>query len=64
MSEGTELASIVLEMSNQASIQKGDGVYYPRTSAVSRCNRDATMHRYGEPWSDAPEASWGTQIRS
>jgi hypothetical protein len=63
MSNGTELASIVLEMSNQESIKKGDGVYYPRSSAVSRCVRDMAMHRYGEPWSDDPEASWGTQIR-
>lgn len=63
MSEGTELASVVLEMMNREAIEKGDGVYYPRTSAVSRCSRDATMHRYGEPWSDDPEALWGTQFR-
>jgi len=63
MNDGARLASIVLEMTNQDAVQKGDGDYYPRTSAVSRCVRDMTMHRYGEPWSDMPEASWGTQFR-
>ena len=63
MSEGSELANIVLDHSNQDAINRGDGKYYPRTSAVTRCVRDMTFHRYGEPWSDQPEASWGTQFR-
>lgn len=63
MSEGRKLADIVLEYSNQAAVNKGDGKYYPRVSAVSRCIRDMTFHRYGEPWSDDPEALWGTQFR-
>ena len=63
MSEGSELANIVLDYSNQEAINRGDGNYYPRTSAVTRCVRDMTFHRYGEPWSDQPEASWGTQFR-
>ena len=45
MNDGAKLASIVLEMTNQDAVQKGDGDYYPRTSAVSRCVRDMTMHR-------------------
>ena len=49
MSEGRKLADIVLEYSNQAAVNKGDGKYYPRVSAVSRCIRDMTFHRYGEP---------------
>tara|TARA_R100000278_G_scaffold46215_2_gene40159 strand:+ start:990 stop:1859 length:870 start_codon:yes stop_codon:yes gene_type:complete len=63
MNDGAKLASIVLEMTNQDAVQKGDGDYYPRSSAVSRCVRDMTMHRYGEPWSDMPDSSWGTQFR-
>tara|TARA_R100001163_G_C5064294_1_gene201858 strand:+ start:1294 stop:2160 length:867 start_codon:yes stop_codon:yes gene_type:complete len=62
-SEGIELANIVLQCVNEPNIKKGDGEYYPRVSAVSRCPRDMVMHRYGEPWSDPPEAQWGTQFR-
>ena len=61
--EGHQLAQIILEYSNQKAVKEGDGKYYPRTSAVSRCPRDMTMHRYGEPWSDPPEAMWGSQFR-
>ena len=61
--EGHQLAQLVLEYSNQEAVKEGDGKYYPRTSAVSRCPRDMTMHRYGEPWSDPPKAMWGTQFR-
>ena len=63
MNDAAKLASIVLEVSNQKTISRGDGKYYPRTSAVSRCPRDMVFHRYGEPWSDHPKASWGTQLR-
>ena len=63
MNDAAKLASIVLEISNQKAIARGDGKYYPRTSAVSRCPRDMVFHRFGEPWSDDPEASWGTQLR-
>ena len=62
-SEGSQLAQIVLEYSNQDAVSKNDGRYYPRVSAVSRCPRDMAFHRYGEPWSDPPEAWWGTQFR-
>lgn len=62
-SEGRKLADIVLEYSNQEAESKHDGKYYPRASAVSRCPRDMTFHRYGEPWSDVPKAMWGTQFR-
>ena len=61
--EGMQLANIVLEYVNQPNVEKADGTYYPRVSAVSRCPRDMVMHRYGEPWSDPPEAQWGTQFR-
>ena len=61
--EGTQLAQIVLEYSNQAAVTDNDGEYYPRVSAVARCPRDMAMHRYGEPWSDPPAASWGSQFR-
>lgn len=62
-SEGSQLAQIVLEYSNQPAVKENDGVYYPRVSAVSRCPRDMAMHKYKEPWSDPPAASWGTQFR-
>lgn len=61
--EGSQLAQLVLEYSNQDAVAKNDGVYYPRVSAVSRCPRDMAMHKYGEPWSDPPEAMWGSQFR-
>ena len=63
MSDGTELANLVLSHVNNKSVERGDGKYYPRTSAVGRCIRDMTMHKYGEPWSDPPQAMWGTQFR-
>ncbi len=63
ISEGRQLANIVLEYSNQKATEGEDGVYYPRTSAVSRCPRDMAMHRYGEPWSDPPQPMWGSQFR-
>jgi hypothetical protein len=62
-SEGAQLAHLVLEYTNQPNVEKSDGEYYPRVSAVSRCPRDMVMHRYGEPWSDPPESQWGTQFR-
>tara|TARA_R110000751_G_scaffold142388_1_gene245809 strand:+ start:1440 stop:2309 length:870 start_codon:yes stop_codon:yes gene_type:complete len=61
--EGFKLAQTILEMSNQNATKGEDGTYYPRTSAVSRCPRDMTMHRYGEPWSDPPQGMWGSQFR-
>lgn len=61
--EGYQLAQLVLECSNQAAIKDEDGAYYARTSSVSRCPRDMTMHRYGEPWSNPPKAMWGSQFR-
>jgi hypothetical protein len=61
--EGYQLAQLVLDCYNQESTKDEDGVYYPRSSAVSRCIRDMTMHRYGEPWSDPPKAMWGGQFR-
>ena len=63
MSDGTELANLILDHINSKSTKRGDGKYYPRTSAVGRCIRDMTMHKYGEPWSDPPQAMWGTQFR-
>ena len=62
-SEGRQLADLVLEYSSQKATKEEDGEYYPRTSAVSRCPRDMTMHRYGEPWSDPPNPMWGSQFR-
>jgi hypothetical protein len=61
--EGYQLAQMILECFNQESTQKEDGEYYARTSSVSRCPRDMAMHRYSEPWSDPPQAMWGSQLR-
>ena len=62
-SDGWKLAEVILKAVNDKDIAKGDGNYYPRTSAIGRCPRDATMHAYDEPWSDPPESMWGQQLR-
>jgi hypothetical protein len=61
--EGRELAQHILNCTNQTAFKRGDGKYYPRTSAVSRCIRDMVFHKYGEPWSDPPKAEWGNNFR-
>ena len=63
MSEGTELAHTVLAIMNEKATKNGDGVYYPRTSGISRCPRDMVMHRFGEPWSNPPQDLHGQQLR-
>ena len=62
-SEAAQLSEHVLEVAAKKMSDRGDGNYYHRVSAISRCLRDMVLHAYAEPWSNEPQAKWGDTYR-
>ena len=57
-----DLTMVVLDKLNDKTIEQGDGEYFHRVSAVSRCIRDAAMHALGVRWTNPTQPQWGQQI--
>lgn len=62
-SEAAQLSEHVLGVTAQKMSDRGDGQYFHRVSATSRCLRDMVLHAYGEPWSNDPNPIWGDTYR-
>lgn len=63
MHPGRMAAKLILDRLANEDNARQDGRYYPRTSAVSRCPRDAAMHAMGEPWSNPLRGDWSQRIK-